>query len=152
MTQNFLVVLFEKILSVPCKSSLVIPRQNYVLSWSEPSIFCGSLSLPDDSGLLDVPLVPCYGERVFRRWGNRKNPQRQLCLHQIRQGRETWCGQGLHDLCTGVCAWGLHFLTHVSLINNFFLLILVSWIWIDNVCRLQVEVEDGPWAFGWPLT
>lgn len=54
------------------------------------------------SGLLNMPLVSRYGERVFWGWRNWQNLEWQLCLHQVGPRRETWCGQGLHDLYSGV--------------------------------------------------
>jgi hypothetical protein len=51
--------------------------------------------------LLDLPLVPRDGARVFRERGDREDHERVLREHQSGPRGAAGCGPRLHDLCPG---------------------------------------------------
>lgn len=91
------------------------------------------------SGLLNMPLVSRYGERVFWGWRNWQNLEWQLCLHQVGPRRETWCGQGLHDLYSGVGIF------HGLLVFSYS---AGSLIYVGLCSYLQATSGSG----GWPMS
>lgn len=72
-----------------------------------------SFSFTVSSGLFHLSLVSCDGAGVVWRRGDRKDPQRQLCVYKGGQRGEARRWQSLYDVCAGLNVWNcFHIVTY----------------------------------------